>query len=267
MIICADDFGLAPDVDEAILRLAADGKISAVSVMAALLAEPTPALKALLQLRDALDVGLHLVLTDEPGRASMAGRASRHRQGRFPSFGNLLARSLTGRVCAADAKREIVAQYDRFKNLLGFAPDFLDGHRHVQQFFGVRRGLLDFVTSLPAAERPYVRSAHEPLAAILRRDVAPLKCCAISWPGAALRRLLLAQGIPTNAGFAGICEYGDGGNYPAALHRFLQHARPGNYLIMVHPGLNEDWRRAEYAALLAAQLPPGAPSRFCRTTL
>jgi hypothetical protein len=264
MIICADDFGLAPDVDEAILRLAADGKLSAVSVMAALLAEPTPGLKALIQLHNWLDIGLHLVLTDEPGLAPTEARDSLHRNGRFPSFGNLLARSLTDRVRATDAKREIAAQVDWFKDLLGFAPDFLDGHRHVQQFFGVRRGLLDFVAALPAGERPYVRNAHEPFAAIFRRGVAPLKCCALSLPGGDFRKLLLAQGIPTNDGFAGVCDYRRWADYPRALERFLACARPGNYLMMAHPGLREDWRRAEFEGLQAAKLPAGEPARFRR---
>ncbi|TAN37327.1 MAG: ChbG/HpnK family deacetylase [Verrucomicrobia bacterium] len=267
MMICADDFGLAPDVDEAVLRLAAEGKVSAVSVMVALLAEPTPALAALAHLHDRLDIGLHLVLTDEPGLTPSERNDSLHRNGRFPSFGNLLGRSLTARLRAADAHREIAAQFDWFKHLFDFTPDFLDGHRHVQQFFGVRRGLLDFMRALPAAERPYVRNAHEPLAAIFRRGVAPLKCCGISLPGAAFRRLLLAQGVATNDGFAGICDYRDWKNYPVALQGFLRHARSGNYLIMAHPGLREDWRRAEFEGLLAAKWPSGEPSRFRRATL
>ena len=57
MMICADDFGLAPDVDDAILQLVRARKVSAVSVMAALLAKPTPTLKTLLELRGQVEVG------------------------------------------------------------------------------------------------------------------------------------------------------------------------------------------------------------------
>jgi predicted TIM-barrel fold metal-dependent hydrolase len=38
--------------------------------------------------------------------------------------------------------------------------------------------------------------------------------------------------------------------YPQYLAEFLRIV-PANGIIMVHPGLNEPWRRAEYEALLA----------------
>jgi hypothetical protein len=264
MMICADDFGLAPDVDDAIVRLATDRKISAVSVMAALLAEPTPALKALLDLRGQVELGLHLVLTEEARLPPSEHVDSLHRNGRFLSFGKLLGRSLAGGVRAADAQREIAAQYAWFEGLTDSAPDFVDGHLHVQQLPGVRRGLIDFIAGLPPDEHPWVRNADEPLETISRRGVAPLKCWAIAKLGRALHARLQARGIPTNTGFAGVCDYGDWQRYPDALQRMLAHVRPGNYLIMTHPGRREDWRRAEFEALLAVTLPAGEPQRFER---
>jgi predicted glycoside hydrolase/deacetylase ChbG (UPF0249 family) len=264
MMICADDFGLAPDVDEAILQLAAARKLSAVSVMAALLAEPTPALQRLLELRGQVEIGLHLVLTEEARLAPSEHLDSLHRNGRFLTFGQLLARSLAGGVRPADAQREIAAQYAWFEGLTESAPAFVDGHLHVQQLPGVRRGLLECLAGLPADEHPWVRTAAEPMATISRRGVAPLKCWAIARLGEQLRERLQARGIPTNDGFAGVCDYGDWRRYPDALQRMLAHVRPGNYLIMTHPGQREDWRRAEFEALLAATLPAGEPQRFAR---
>ncbi|MCX7009554.1 MAG: ChbG/HpnK family deacetylase [Kiritimatiellaeota bacterium] len=264
MMICADDFGLAPDVDEAIVSLAAGCKISAVSVMAALLAKPSPALKALLDMRSQLEIGLHLVMTDEANLPPSEHVDSLHRNGRFLSFGNLLSRSLTGGVRAADAQREISAQYEWFESLTESAPDFVDGHLHVQQLPGVRRGLVEFLTGLPPNEQPWVRNAAEPMETISKRGVAPLKCWAIAKLGGALRERLQARHIPTNDGFAGVCDYGNWQNYPDALQRMLAHVRPGNYLIMTHPGQSDDWRRAEFEALLAVTLPAGEPQRFAR---
>ena len=264
MIICADDFGLAPDVDEAILRLATARKLSAVSVMAALLAEPTPALKALLELRGQVEIGLHLMLTEEARLPPSEHLDSLHRNGRFLTFGKLLVRSLAGGVRSADAQREIAKQYEWFENLTDAAPDFVDGHLHVQQFPGIRRGLIEFIAGLPPDEHPWVRNAAEPPAAISRRGIAPLKCRAIAQLGLALRERLQARHIPTNEGFAGICDYGDWRHYSDTLQRMLAHVRPGNYLIMTHPGQLEDWRRAEYEALASATLPAGEPQRFAR---
>lgn len=264
MIICADDFGLAPDVDEAILQLARAGKVSAVSVMAALLAQPTPALKALLELRGRLEVGLHLVLTDEMDLAPSEQVDSLHQNGRFFPFGKLLFHSLAGSVRSADAQREIRAQYEWFENLTDSSPDFVDGHLHVQQFPGIRRGLIGFLSGLPTAEVPWVRNGAEPQDIILRRGVAPLKCWGIAKLGGALRQRLLSHHILTNDGFAGICNYAQWKTYPVTLQRMLEHVRPGNYLIMTHPGQREDWRRAEFEALLAVTLPVGEPQRFAR---
>ena len=264
MMICADDFGLAPDVDEAILQLVSAGKLSAVSVMSSLLAEPTPALKALLELRGQIEVGLHLVLTDEANLPPSEHADSLHRNGRFLTFGNLQMRSLLGGVRSADAQRELAAQYEWFGNLTGFAPDFVDGHMHVQQLPGVRRGLLNFVSGLPQGEQPWVRNGFEPADAIRQRGVAPLKCWAIAKLGGALRERLQAHHIETNDGFAGVCDYGDWQHYPDTLQRILAHVRPGNYLMMAHPGQREDWRRAEFEALVAVTLPAGEPRRFAR---
>jgi chitin disaccharide deacetylase len=236
VILCADDFGIAPDVDDAILQLVAQRKLSAVSVMAALLEEPTPALRELLVHRDHLDVGLHLTLTDEPVAAPSPALDSLRRNGRFFTFRQLWSRCASDATRAEDISREIARQLQCFKELTGIAPDYVDGHLHVQQIPVVRRELIALVSAMPAADRPYVRNAHEPERA----------------------------GIQTNDGFAGICDYHLWPTYADSLRRIFRHVRPGNYLIMAHPGLREDWRRAEFDGLLAAQFHDGEPRRFQR---
>ena len=154
------------------------------------------------------------------------------------------------------------AQYRRFVGLCGCAPDFIDGHLHVHQFSGIREGLLEFVLQLPPAVRPYIRNAYEPLPAILRRGVAPLKNFGIGWFGRALQQRLRQAGLRTNTGFGGICDYRRWRDYPLFLQRFIQGARHPNSLIMVHPGLQEPWRLAEYAALRQATFAPHPPARF-----
>jgi predicted glycoside hydrolase/deacetylase ChbG (UPF0249 family) len=264
MMICADDFGLAPDVDDVILQLARARKLSGVSVMAALLAEPTPALAALLELRERLEIGLHLVLTDEANLPPSEHVDSIHRNGRFLSFGKLLVRSLTGGVRSSDVRREITAQYEWFENLTGFEPDFLDGHLHAHQLPGVRRGLVEFVANLPLAEQPWVRNAAEPMKTMSKRGVPSLKCWAIAKWGCALRERLLARGVATNDGFASACHSGTWKHYPSVLQDFLKQAMLSNYLIVVHPGQHDEWRRAEFEALEQVNLPAGEPQPFAR---
>ena len=262
MIICADDFGIAADVDQGILTLASERKISAVSIMAALLPGPTPALQALLQRRATLDIGLHLMLTAPAVTPGAAGADSLCAQGCYPSLAALLQRSLLRRVSARDARRQIAAQYQRFVERCGCTPDFMDGHLHVHQFPGIRDGLLEFLLPLPPEARPYIRNTYEPLPALLRRGVAPLKSFGIGWFGRTLQRRLRPLGLRTNTGFGGICDYRRWRDYPLFLQRFIQGAQHPNSLIMVHPGLQEPWRLAEYTGLRQTTSPPNQPARF-----
>src|SRR6266536_4724549 len=75
MIVCADDYGLRDDINEAILELAGLRKLSAVSCLVALDRCGSGTMKKLLRHDAALDIGLHLCLTDEglPLSASRAG--------------------------------------------------------------------------------------------------------------------------------------------------------------------------------------------------
>jgi predicted TIM-barrel fold metal-dependent hydrolase len=61
---------------------------------------------------------------------------------------------------------------------------------------------------------------------------------------------LRKAGIPTNDGFGGIYNYFGFMRYPLHLEKFLRTV-PESGIIMVHPGLDEPWRRAEYDALVS----------------
>ena len=65
MILCADDYGLREDIDEAILELCGLGKLTAVSCMVGLESCTAQSLGKLLRQESALDIGLHLCLTHE----------------------------------------------------------------------------------------------------------------------------------------------------------------------------------------------------------
>jgi predicted glycoside hydrolase/deacetylase ChbG (UPF0249 family) len=65
MIICADDYGMADDVNQAILELCALKHLSAVSCMAAIGRCESDAFKPLLEHQADVDIGLHLCFADE----------------------------------------------------------------------------------------------------------------------------------------------------------------------------------------------------------
>ncbi len=262
MIICADDFGLSPENDAAILALARAGRISAVSVM---LAGPrhVPALAAdLAALRPRLDLGLHLVFTDEG--APLAGPAGSlaARGGGFCAFAELLRRAYTGRIRPPDVRVEIQAQIAAFRACFGQAPDHLDGHLHVQQLPGIRAAVAAAAAELCRAAPCYVRHAWLPLPELLRemRRAGGFKRAAIAGPAGPLRRLLLRSAVPANSGFYGVYDYRRWRGFPGHFARFVAAARRPNDIIMIHPGFREPWRRLEHDTLQgAAEL---RPNRF-----
>src|SRR5580765_3070169 len=143
MIVCADDYGLAGDIDQAILDLCDSGRLSAVSCMVLLQKCSRAALAQLTKYQSTTDIGLHLCLTDEglPLSAPLANP--------LRPFGPLLRRALAGRLNALEAASLIAVQYDLFIEKAGRPPDYIDGHLHAHQLPGIREGLLSFVRSLP----------------------------------------------------------------------------------------------------------------------
>ncbi|MFN2352003.1 MAG: ChbG/HpnK family deacetylase [Kiritimatiellia bacterium] len=258
MIVCADDYGLHPDNDAAILELAQAGRISAVSVMVALGSPPTDT-AALAALGGRVDLGLHLVLTGE-GRPLSERPLSLLAGGGFCGMAELTRRGLLGLLRPIDLFAEIQAQLEAFQALFGRQPDYLDGHLHVQQLPGVR-GVVAQAAAKQMRRAPfYVRNAWEPIDAIVRRQVAPWKHLPIAWPARHFRHLLKKQGVATNNGFAGVYDYHRWRRFPEYLETFVRTARHPNAIIMTHPGHAEPWRRLEFETLRrAADL---SPNRF-----
>jgi hypothetical protein len=262
MIVCADDYGLSDDIDLAILELSSCGKLSAVSCMAVLQRCTSKALSTLLQYQSHVDVGLHLCLTDERLPLSAAAQDGVLSRWRPVSFGTLFRRCITGRVDRREIASLISAQYELFLAKAGKRPDFIDGHLHVHQFPGVREGLLDFVASLPAGSRPYIRNTYLPLRKIRKGRLPQLKAAFIGALGARMRQQLCAAGVPTNDGFAGIYDFRKWPKYGTYLPRFVASLCEPNGMLVVHPGGSEAWRRQEFKLLAEFSFPSGSPNRF-----
>ena len=208
MIVCADDYGLAPDIDAAIVELASQRQIHAVSVIVASPWCEAQAVAALKAVADRVDLGLHLLLIDGIPLAPEDELSTVVTEtGFLPHFGKLLRRATLGKVKASEIQKEVAAQYAAFIRLFGQPPRFIDSHLHTHQFPGIAEGLAAFVLGLDAAQRPYVRNTHVPLAKAVRQGVSVWKNLFISIYGTRNRKLLDRLGIRTNTGFAGIYDY------------------------------------------------------------
>lgn len=261
MIVCADDFGWSDDVNLATLELVDAGRVSAVSCMVVMPHCDRQHLTPLLARSDRIDIGVHLTITD---RFLSGRRFDLTAPVRAADFGSILVSSVLGRFRPTEVVSEVREQYELFRKKTGRHPDFLDGHFHAHQFPNIAEGLVQFVEALSASERPYIRNTHMPFSKIKAQGISSWKSVSISVPGTRFRRKLEKKRVATNDGFAGVYAYRDWPRYPEFLRGFVSHMESGNGLLMVHPGREDRWRRAECEALLDAEFIAGVVGRFRR---
>ena len=239
MKICADDFGLADDINEAILDLATHRHIHAVSCMVNFHDRKPGAFDAIQPLSDRVALGLHWTLTE--GR-SLSGLS-------FSPFMSWLSAAYIRRIPEDRLFTELTAQYRRFTDWFERAPAHIDSHQHVHQLPGISDILIRFVQALPEQSRPLIRNTGAPLVNLLRRGISLPKVLCLAVPGWALKRKLRRVNLRTNSDFAGVYNYNHWHRYPFYFKRFVAQAGDPSALLMVHPGSAESWRAAEYRQL------------------
>ncbi|MFI5317093.1 MAG: ChbG/HpnK family deacetylase [Myxococcota bacterium] len=213
ILLCADDYGIAPGVGRAIRDLVELGRLSAVSCMTAW--PDFPAEGRLLEpLADRVDLGLHLGLTAER------------------SLARVTVEAYLGRLDPTAVATALQAQLAAFAAIFGRPPDFIDGHQHVHLLPGVREQVAEAASRLGA----YLRLTDEPLAAIARTRVAPAKAVFLSLMGRPLARQARRRAIRCNRGFRGARSFAEPGPFRELFRRMIAGAAPGT-LVMCHPGL------------------------------
>lgn len=233
VILCADDFGLAPGVSNAICSLISAGRLSATSCMTALPGWRLHAseLRSVVA-RTPADVGLHLTLTDQPPLMRASGLCEGDR---LPPLSRLLPRALAQPLDRRAVIGELRAQLDAFEDAWGAPPDHLDGHQHVHVLPGVREAVVDELLRRYPVGRVWVRDCREPLGRSLTRRVALPKALLIGTLGSRLHRLLRASGLPANDGFAGLHDFSGRVPFRRLMQAFLAESGP-RPLVHVHPG-------------------------------
>ncbi len=231
IILCADDYALSPGVSAAIRTLILRGRLGATSCMT--LSPHWPAEGAHLRtLRGRADIGLHLTLTHMPPLGPMRRLAP---TGRLPGLGHFATMAYCRILDRSEIRDEIIRQIDAFERILDAPPAYIDGHLHVHQLPIVRAEVLAAIQSRLAGRAVWLRVCDEPLVAIWRRRVTPLRAAVISVMGSGLRRQAAALGVPVNPRFAGVNDFARTIPYREIFQRFLSEAPPG-LLVMCHPG-------------------------------
>ena len=219
LVLCADDYSVHAPASAGILDLARRQRLSATSVM--VLSPRWPADAApLREVRDQVDVGLHLDFTSPMACAAGHGR----------SLGALMLRCTWPLDTALQQqwRTAIERQCDAFEQHWQQAPDHLDGHQHVQQFAGLRELLLAVLTRR-YDKRPWLR--------VSRVAQSGLKPAIIRlWGAGAWQQQLQAAGWLGVGPLRGAYGF-DGGEqaYAQRMRQWLQAARADGGLVMCHP--------------------------------
>ncbi|MEP6837379.1 MAG: ChbG/HpnK family deacetylase [Bradyrhizobium sp.] len=260
--LCADDYGLADGVNRAIRELIDGGRLNATSVMVvgpAIGRDAVAALQEVAAKSPRCAIGLHATLTAPFRPLTMHFRPTDG--GMFLPFPKLLRAGLLRRLDPEMIHAELMVQFAAFEDLFGRAPDFVDGHQHVQLFPQARDAFLRAVKQ--AAPDAWVRQGgrRQPLA---KRLGAP-KALVLDVLSSQFRKRASRAGIAFNPAFAGAYDFLAQPDFGALMRGFLDRLPEGG-LVMCHPGFVDETlisldplttqREAEHAFLAGDQFPP-----------
>jgi chitin disaccharide deacetylase len=265
IVLCADDYGISPGVDQAIRDLIARQRINATSAMVVAPSFGSAEAKALLDAAGShASIGLHVTLTAPFQPLSHGFAPLRH--GAFLPLTAMMQRSHLHLLKPDLLRIEIARQFEAFAAAFGRAPDFVDGHQHVHLFPQIREALLR--AAKDAAPNAWIRQCGR--AAAARKRFTANKALLLDGFSRRFRRLADDRGVRTNPAFAGAYAFRPGADYSSLFAVFLD-GMPDGGVIMCHPGIVDaelkrldpltDLREREYAffrddafpRLLAAQ--------------
>jgi predicted glycoside hydrolase/deacetylase ChbG (UPF0249 family) len=259
--LCADDYGISPGVNRAICDLIARGRLNATSVMVvggAIDREEIAVLQGVAANSPRCAIGLHATLTAPFRPLSMHFRPLEG--GMFLPFSRLLRGGVLGKLDREIIHAELKLQLATFERMFGHAPDFVDGHQHVQLYPVVRDAFLDAVKAM--APQAWVRQAGRS-GPIMQRLAAP-KALFLDLLSAQFRARAARAGVKVNPAFAGAYDFSRQPEFGDLMGSFLDHL-PDQGVVMCHPGFVDDvlvsldpfthQREREHAYLAGAQFP------------
>lgn len=234
IVVCADDYNIAPGVSKAIRELIAKGRLNATSVMTlfpgldeeakALNETPSPS---------PIQIGLHLTLSG--GFAPLVSPPMATGDGKLPSMTKLLSPLSLLQVSRKAVAAEIEAQIEAFTRAFGRLPDYVDGHQHCQLMPAIRKTFVQTIARL--APNAWVRQcAPARKSALISADS---KTRVIGTLSLGLARLARKAGLAVNPSFSGAYDFGGVEKFEDLLPRFLAELTEGG-VVMVHPGFIDD---------------------------
>lgn len=233
LVVCADDYGYADEVDQGILDLVRMERLSGFSCLVQ--SSRWPEAAARLQTAegiDQVDIGLHVNLTERLDDESWVRP--------LPALIRLafMAQVVPGVMPIDRVRDSLRRQFDRFFAEFGRPPDHLDGHQHVHQLPVVRDLLLALLDEY--GWRPWVRCTTPPIMAT--GAAGSLSTGFKAWViamlgGRGLSHRCRRQGLVSNPAFGGAYGFdASEAHYLDLLSAWTRHAPEGG-LLMCHPAI------------------------------
>jgi len=239
LIINADDFGLAPGVNRAIVELQQAGALSSATLMANGPFFSPAVYMAFAQ--PALAVGCHVVLVDGSPCLRPAEVPSLVDPLDSSSFrttvGRFFADLLRGRIREEEIEAEAVAQIRRIQSS-GLTVSHIDSHKHVHAFPRVLAPLLRAARTcgVYCVRNPFEPwwslKATRPAGTVRRMQVHVMRT-----QGRAFSRLTKAHGMMTADGSMGLLATGILDEQ--VLRSLLKAMPPGTWELVCHPGYSD----------------------------
>jgi hopanoid biosynthesis associated protein HpnK len=238
LIVNADDFGLTPGVNRAIVELHQAGVLPSATLMAK--AGATREAIEMARATPTLGVGCHLVLVDGDPVLPPADIASLidQKTARFPvSLGIFLTRLFAGRIRPEEIEAEAAAQIARLQDS-GLRLTHIDTHKHTHMFPPVLRPVL---RAARAAGIRAVRNPFEPEWAVRATPRASwmraAEVFALRQLGPYFRRLIAREKFATTDGT--IAVVGTGTLDSDVVRSLLGELPEGTWELVTHPGYND----------------------------
>lgn len=219
--LCADDYALNPACSNGILELLNTNRLSSVSCMTL-----SPCWKdyadLLKEFYPVIEIGLHLDFTCFYKYAR--------------PIKSIILKSHLRVLNKKLIEENIEIQLNNFVSSMGFLPDFIDGHEHVQILPQVREILIKIYLKYLQSSKPYIRL---PLAS----EAGNIKSNIIEILGTeSLRKKLKKNNIPYNTEFYGVYTFTPQlaiseqvKRYRIQMKKWLTLVKQ-NALLMCHPG-------------------------------
>lgn len=235
----ADDFGIAPGVNRAILELHAAEVLTSATLMAQ--AQATEEAVKMALAMPSLGVGCHIVLVDGTpvSKPRMIPTLTDRATGAFyPTLGAFLKRLFTFRIRSAEIEAEAGAQIALLQSY-GLRLTHIDTHKHTHIFPSVLRSVL---RAAKAAGIHAIRNPFEPLWSLNATTDAPeLRRAEVIFLRrfeSKFRRIVAEEGFTTTDGAIGVLATGSVNI--ATVNSLIPAMPEGTFEFVSHPGYRDE---------------------------